>query len=148
MIKNNSANTAKLIISWLCVAICMTAIFLFSAQNGEDSQALSDKFAFLLRFPGIVAVIRKLAHYLEFTALGASLSFALCYSFGKRKPLHTLAAGFIYAVSDEFHQLFVDGRACRAFDVFIDSLGVFSGIIFFYAITFLFKKLRRNSHDH
>ncbi len=148
MTKNNKTRTAGLIISWLCVTVCVAAIFFFSAQNGEESQELSIRFAFLLRFPELVAVIRKLAHYLEFTALGASLSFALYYTFGKRKPLHTFAAGFLYAVSDEFHQLFVDGRACRAFDVFIDSLGVFSGILFFYAITFLFTKLRRNSHDN
>lgn len=148
MTKNKTARTAGLIISWLCVAVCMAAIFLFSAQNAEESQELSNRFAFLLRFPEMVAVIRKLAHYLEFTALGASLSFALFFTFNKRKPLHTFAAGFLYAASDEFHQLFVDGRAGRVFDVFIDSLGVFSGILFFYAVMFLFTKLRRNSHDN
>lgn len=148
MTKNKTARTAGLIISWLCVAVCMAAIFLFSAQNAEESQELSNRFAFLLRFPELVAVIRKLAHYLEFTALGASLSFALFFTFNRRKPLHTFAAGFLYAASDEFHQLFVDGRAGRVFDVFIDSLGVFSGILFFYAVMFLFTKLRRNSHDN
>lgn len=148
MTKNKTARTAGMIISWLCVAVCMAAIFLFSAQNAEESQELSNRFAFLLRFPEMVAVIRKLAHYLEFTALGASLSFALFFTFNKRKPLHTFAAGFLYAASDEFHQLFVDGRAGRVFDVFIDSLGVFSGILFFYAVMFLFIKLRRNSHDN
>ena len=148
MTKNKTARTAGLIISWLCVAVCMAAIFLFSAQNAEESQELSNRFAFLLRFPEMVAVIRKLAHYLEFTALGASLSFALFFTFNKRKPLYTFAAGFLYAASDEFHQPFVDGRAGRVFDVFIDSLGVFSGILFFYAVMFLFTKLRRNSHDN
>lgn len=148
MTKNKTARTAGLIISWLCVAVCMAAIFLFSAQNAEESQELSNRFAFLIRFPEMVAVIRKLAHYLEFTALGASLSFALFFTFNRRKPLHTFAAGFLYAASDEFHQLFVDGRAGRVFDVFIDSLGVFSGILFFYAVMFLFTKLRRNSHDN
>lgn len=148
MTKNKTARTAGLIISWLCVAVCMAAIFLFSAQNAEESQELSNRFAFLLRFPELVAVIRKLAHYLEFTALGASLSFALFFTFNRRKPLHTFAAGFLYAASDEFHQLFVDGRAGRVFDVFIDSLGVFSGILFFYAVMFLFTKMRRNSHDN
>ena len=95
MTKNKTARTAGLIISWLCVAVCMAAIFLFSAQNAEESQELSNRFAFLLRFPEMVAVIRKLAHYLEFTALGASLSFALFFTFNKRKPLHTFAAGFL-----------------------------------------------------
>lgn len=36
----------------------------------------------------------------------------------------------LYASSDEFHQLFISGRAGRIMDVFIDSSGAFTGIIF------------------
>lgn len=137
------------VISWLAVAVCMAAIFFFSSQSGGDSQSLSEKFAFLLRFPEYTAIIRKLAHYLEFAALGALLSNAFYFTFEKQKPILSFISGVLYAASDEIHQLFVDGRACRLFDVFIDSLGVISGIIFFGVVLFLFNrlKLRRNSLD-
>jgi len=35
----------------------------------------------------------------------------------------------LYASSDEFHQLFVPGRAGRVTDVLIDSFGALTGII-------------------
>lgn len=35
---------------------------------------------------------------------------------------------FIYACSDEIHQLFLSGRSARILDTFIDSIGGFSGI--------------------
>lgn len=141
--------TVAAVISWLAVALCMAVIFFFSSQSGDNSQTLSDNFAFTLRFYEYAAAIRKIAHYLEFTALGALLSNAFYCTFKKQKPLYSFASGVIYAVSDEIHQLFVNGRACRVFDVFIDSLGVISGIVFFGVIIFLFNrlKLRRNSHD-
>lgn len=46
--------------------------------------------------------------------------------------------GIIYATSDEIHQYFVPGRACRMGDVFIDTLGVLLGI----TIILLIKKIR------
>ena len=141
--------TVKIVFSWLAVIACMVAIFCFSAQNSDDSQSLSEKFSFLLRFPEYTAIIRKLAHYLEYTLLGALLSNAFYQTSGKQKPFISLICGALYAASDEYHQLFVDGRAGRVFDVFIDCLGVVSGILFFFALSFLINrlKLRRISHD-
>ena len=37
--------------------------------------------------------------------------------------------GILYAISDEIHQSFTPGRGPKITDVFIDSLGVFFGII-------------------
>ena len=37
--------------------------------------------------------------------------------------------GISYAISDEIHQSFTPGRGPKITDVFIDSLGVFFGII-------------------
>ena len=39
-----------------------------------------------------------------------------------------------YAISDEIHQFFVPGRACRFFDVCVDSGGVLCGSLFFLLI--------------
>lgn len=128
---------------------------LFSSQVASDSQATSDKFAFLIKFTeNAEGIIRKIAHFLEFAALGALLSNALYFTYEKHKPFVSFLCGVLYAASDEFHQIFVEGRACRVFDVFIDSLGVISGIVFFALILFAFNKFtklqsvtRRNSHD-
>ena len=48
--------------------------------------------------------------------------------------------GVIYAVSDELHQLFVNGRSGKIIDVVIDSIGIFTGI----AMYLLMKKIIMN----
>ena len=68
-------------------------------------------------------VLRKLAHTVEFALLGALLLRAL------RSELPALAAGIAYAVSDEVHQLFVEGRRGSPVDVLIDAVGVAAGVI-------------------
>ena len=74
-------------------------------------------------------LVRKLAHFMEFAVLGAGLSMIMmtfeerfCFRFGI-----AFAAGLLYAVSDEIHQLFVGGRDGAVFDVLIDAAGVFAG---------------------
>ena len=39
------------------------------------------------------------------------------------------AIGTIYAVSDEVHQLFVEGRSCEVRDMLLDSAGVAAGVL-------------------
>ena len=46
---------------------------------------------------------------------------------------------FLYACSDEVHQLFVPGRSGNIIDVGIDSIGSYFGILFFY----IYYQLRR-----
>ena len=48
---------------------------------------------------------------------------------GLATPACAIFCGVLYAGSDEVHQLFVDGRACRAGDVLIDAAGVFLGVL-------------------
>ncbi len=58
-----------------------------------------------------------------------------CY---KRKPSRFWAwawgGAFLYAVTDEIHQLFVPRRAGRVLDVCIDSLGSLIGVVGFMLI--------------
>ncbi len=58
-----------------------------------------------------------------------------CRHLGK-KSMALLALGITagYAATDEFHQLFVPGRAGRLSDVCIDSLGGVLGIIFYFLL--------------
>jgi VanZ family protein len=66
-------------------------------------------------------VLRKLAHAAEFAVLG----FLLMRATGRARV--ALAAGILYAISDEIHQEFVPGREGSPLDVAIDSIGVVTG---------------------
>jgi len=45
--------------------------------------------------------------------------------------IFTVVFVLFYGISDEFHQSFVPNRSVSGFDVFIDTLGGFSGAIIF-----------------
>ena len=68
-------------------------------------------------------VLRKIAHAGEYAVLGALLLRAL------RDELPALSLGIAYAVSDEVHQHFVEGRVGAPLDVLIDSAGVAIGVV-------------------
>ena len=125
----------------------MGFIFCMSLNNAEESKALSDSLAQkLINFLGInipKVILRKGAHFVEFAGLGLCLCNALYASFGHRlTPVFALVGSVIYAISDEVHQIFSEGRACRITDVLIDSAGALLGII----IVFIIIKERRNKN--
>jgi len=68
-------------------------------------------------------ILRKLAHVTEFAVLGALLLRAT------RRPTLAVVLAGLYAVSDEIHQLFVEGRHGSAVDVGIDTLGALAGVL-------------------
>ncbi|MFH1888730.1 MAG: VanZ family protein [Candidatus Omnitrophota bacterium] len=86
-------------------------------------------------------ILRKLAHISEYFVLVALLYRALKDTFSKLTPFYLFAisftASFLYAVSDEIHQLYVFGRSCSSRDLAFDTLGI---IIFF--ITLKFRKAK------
>lgn len=116
-------------VSWCFVAACMAVIFFLSAQNGEESQELSETVALLLKLGLSVDFIRSCAHCLEFMGLAVLVFNALYWSFGYFRPYLAFVLTAAYAASDEIHQLFVDGRACQLSDFLTDSFGAFIGII-------------------
>ena len=67
-------------------------------------------------------VLRKLAHLVEYAVLGLLLARAL-------PELAAVAAGTLYAITDEIHQALVPGREGALVDVTIDSLGVVAGVL-------------------
>ena len=73
-------------------------------------------------------VLRKGAHVTEYAILGGLLLRA----FGREAPAFLL--GVLYAITDEIHQHFVQGRHASPVDVAIDSTGVLLGILVFRAI--------------
>ena len=74
-------------------------------------------------------VLRKIAHACEFAVLGALLLRAL------RDERAAFVAGVAYAVSDEVHQHFVEGRVGAPLDVLIDSVGVAIGVFLWRRVT-------------
>ena len=134
----------KIIIAvwWVLVAICMGVIFFLSSQDGDTSQALSDEFRIILGIPVKITVIRKTAHFLEFAGLAFLVFNALRATCGRNRPVLSFFITAAYAVSDEIHQLFVEGRACRIFDVFVDSCGAVSAILFMMFIFSVWEKRR------
>jgi VanZ family protein len=98
---------------WLPPLLLMGVIFFLSAQPDLDSGLGT-----------IDRVARKLAHLVEY----ALLCFLWWRAFSARvAPGRAALAAFVisalYAVSDEYHQSFVEGRSASALDVAIDSAG-------------------------
>src|SRR5699024_9669514 len=87
--------------------------------------------------------IRKSAHFTAYLLLGMLVLHAL------RKPSRkgcTVAflISLLYAISDEFHQLFVPGRSGEIRDVVIDSMGAATGIgVYMLGILIIRRFLKR-----
>ena len=130
----------------------MLFIFIQSALPGELSDAESNIVVqFIASITGwdeevLHLFVRKAAHFTEFLILGICLSINMRDLRAKRidageispdAPVRRwcLAAwmiGTAYAVTDEFHQLFVPDRVCSLIDVCIDSAGVACGVFIYY----------------
>lgn len=143
----------KKIIWWSLIVIWCGFIFFQSNQPGEISSMQSNIFVVLVdkmltplfgrwNTEMYSFFIRKTAHFTEYFILGLLL-YRGFYSPLKQKNafLISFLMGLLYAVSDEIHQYFIPGRAMKAFDVFIDSLGVISGLSLSYIVN---NKKRKN----
>lgn len=88
----------------------MALIFYFSAQ--ED-------------VPGEPAEWQHVAgHFLEYALLAALWVWALAPALGRRALLLAGAISLLYAISDEYHQGFVEGRDSDPLDVLTDACGI------------------------
>lgn len=130
----------------------MVFIFLHSSMTGDQSGGESIFFAkFLASITGLSLqsanfIFRKAAHFTEFMVLGACLAVNFCdlrsesalsrteqtsirRFFETHPQISSWILGTLYACTDEFHQLFVEGRSCEFRDVCIDSAGVAAGVL-------------------
>lgn len=130
-------------ISWIAVVLWMMLIFYFSQQPVHISNGLSTTITEqLIETVQLIAPIeevhvdtinhfvRKNAHFFIYFFLGIFALAALRISGVKRVHSIWLSLGFciIYAISDEFHQLFVQGRGAQVKDILIDCAGAALGI--------------------
>lgn len=123
---------------WLPVLLWMAVIFTGSSDShsSEHSSRLIEPVLHWL-FPhmspahieDIHLVIRKCAHLTEYAILGLLVWRALHRSntglpaWSWPKVGGTLLVVFLYAASDEFHQIFVPTRTAHFTDVLIDTTG-------------------------
>ncbi len=135
--------TAVIILSWAAVAVCMGIIFYLSAQNGSESSGTSGWLLDFLNLPISEAFLRNAAHFLEFTGLAVLVFNALYHTCGYKRPFLSFVIASAYAATDEFHQLFVEGRACTLSDWLTDSLGAASGIIVLSVLIYIFSYIKR-----
>lgn len=135
-------------LSWGLAAACMAVIFSLSHQPGTDSQLLSDGLlAKIMEIIGLKipsVVLRKLAHATEYALLAALLFHALYRTCGRERPVLAWGLAVLYAFTDELHQFWIPGRACRFFDVCIDAAGAFAGLLFCRLVLTLWKRARAN----
>ena len=127
--------TAAKLLSWLPAIFVAAAICWFSDTVSRLILLLGTKLGFfhgnpaqyadlieLMSFP-----VRKAAHMTEYLVFYCTVRFGLHFTYRtsnvKRRLLTALAIVFLYACTDEFHQLFVPGRAGRFTDVLIDCFG-------------------------
>ena len=105
----------------------------------------------LISLSTLIFLVRKTAHFTEYAILG-SLFFLNLKSWQRSKSstsmniLLSLIFSFLYACTDELHQIFVPGRSAQFRDILIDTLGASFGTIITYLIIKLFNKIKTRSH--
>lgn len=148
---------------WAMTLAIMVFIFINSSQTAEISSQTSSSFTeklltiFYSDFSDLSEMqrhilisslqhfIRKAAHFSVFFALAFSCYLALnTYNIKIYiKMLLTVTISVLYALSDEIHQLFSEGRACQFSDIIIDTAGAVCGMFLAVGLAAVYNKLRK-----
>ncbi|MTD30572.1 VanZ family protein [Planomicrobium sp. YIM 101495] len=137
-------NGAK--IAWGAAILWMAVIFMLSHQPGSQSSQLSSSVTEVIiqAIETIVpdsgggveqfhTIVRKNAHFFAYLLLGILLTNALRRSgvTGWQSFALAFMGSVVYAMSDEIHQLFIEGRSGEVRDVAIDSAGAAAGLLLY-----------------
>lgn len=136
----------------ILVIIWMLVIFNFSSQNGTKSTKTSDVVTSMVvnvttsvtnkdipreevkkKVEDSTFLVRKMAHFTEYLILGILILQLLSdyTKINKRMLIVSLIICYLYAVSDEVHQIFIPGRTAKVLDTFIDGAGSLVGIVIY-----------------
>lgn len=123
------------IISIILLILWMGLIFYFSNQKGSVSESSSNFIIDLLdsifnifnlevkNIKNIAFFVRKLAHIFLYFNLYLFTYYVL-YQFNlKKRSLFSLIFCFLFAISDELHQVFIPNRSFGVIDILIDTIG-------------------------
>lgn len=152
----------RIIFAILTLATFVT-IFIFSNQNGNlsgsTSRGFTKKIIEILRIDRNLSecekenliencqyIIRKTAHFSIYAIAGINI-FGFFNTFDmkmKNKIICALFTGAVYAMTDEFHQMFSGERTASIRDVCIDSCGVFFGVLIFIFVKKILKSIKYN----
>ena len=157
------SNIFKPLISWFLVIAWMILIFTMSAQGRVESNASSTGVSRMIAsvfvrgwndlteaeqmeiIESIHFWVRKAAHFTLYAVLGLLSFIAISNHISKRSlnALFAFCLCVLYAVSDEIHQYFGDGRSCELRDVLIDSSGAIQGILIIYLIFWMVDRKKK-----
>ena len=119
----SNSKTINIIKLWLPVFIWCAVIYYLSSIPSLKSD-LSGQWDF---------VFRKIAHITEYAVLTFLFFRASSKNLNFRRAIYYATLFSItFALTDEYHQLFVFGRQGNLGDVLIDSLGVFFATFLIY----------------
>jgi VanZ family protein len=129
---------------WILPIAWMGVIFMFShqpaTQSSKISSSVTEKVLQVIEHIAPNAsdevewwhgFIRKNAHFFIYLVLGCLLVKPLKCQGVKKPLLVAFIISVLYAVSDETHQLFIEGRSGQIRDVLIDSMGALTGLILY-----------------
>ena len=93
--------------------------------------------------------VRKSAHASEYCVLGILAFFVFYEDKKKRRRVYpkALAVSFLYAATDELHQLFVPGRSGQFSDVLIDTAGAAFGLLLLTAFFITAGRLNKTPDE-
>ncbi len=113
------------ILTWIIVLIIAATIFYLSSLTGTQTAGVSSN------------IYSILYHFSAFFLLCFFLLMAIVKKHMKTRYIIIigLVISFLYAISDEIHQLFVPGRAFSFFDILTNSTGIlFASILYFLSL--------------
>ncbi|MCI7338710.1 MAG: VanZ family protein [Oscillospiraceae bacterium] len=143
--ENRTVRIVLAVFFWLLAAACAGCIFWLSSKDGNQSQNMSDSVrGILMKLLGPLLnsfIVRKFAHFFEYAVLGFLIGCALFLSRRRFSPITAVICSALYSVSDEIHQYFVPGRACRIFDVGVDTLGALTGTLILALIILIMNSI-------
>ena len=157
------ADKKKALIFFAASLLWMAVIFCFSSKNGDETSAQSGHIVNMITdtvnidasgsvYDTINFIVRKTAHFVEYAILGVlyMLTIVYCNKPDKNKIRVTIITALccIYAISDEFHQSFSDGREPAVRDVIIDTLGgLFGGALCLFILYRIINKRKEVKSD-
>ena len=149
----------KKTISFIVLILWMIVIFSFSSADANKSTSTSDKvITTMIEIKDKITnnetlnnekeiivknssfYIRKIAHITEYLILGF-LTFNLLKQYSVTNIYYAIGLSILYSCTDEFHQLFINGRSGSIRDILIDSIGILIGT---YLYKLLFIKNKEN----